>query len=157
MTTVLVTLLAVVAVLVALLVVELLREPMRAPSHHGRFGLDLADVDRTHLTLLVFLTTTCTTCAELWKALAGSRRGLARGARLLLVTKGAEVEDRARLRRVAPRGVPLVMSTEAWGRYGVTAAPFVVCIDAAGTVVAAGAVSGWADVVAACPAPAAVS
>jgi hypothetical protein len=166
MTAVLVTLLVVVVVLLVLAVGEVLHRRPRVSTRRDRLhsdlvgatldgdAVDLAAVGRTRPTILLFLTTTCAGCGDLWKELAGSRRGLPRTARLLVVTKGEEVEDRARLRRSAPRGLPVVTSTETWARYGVTAAPFVVCVDASGTVISAGPVSGWADVVAMSPAPA---
>ena len=56
-----------------------------------------------HSTLLAFLTTGCTTCADFWSAFASpGRLRVPGGARLLVVTKGEEAESLARVRKFAP-------------------------------------------------------
>ena len=64
-------------------------------------------------TLLAFLTTGCTTCAGFWGTL-GERR-LPEGTQTVIVAHGAEREQPARLRKLAPAGVPVVMSSAASG------------------------------------------
>ncbi|HEY8217643.1 MAG TPA: hypothetical protein VIH82_10945, partial [Acidimicrobiia bacterium] len=117
MTAVLVTLASVVGVLLVLLIVERRRSP--APAHAVHVAPDLSAVDGSHAAVLVFLTSTCTTCGALWAKLASSRGDLPSRARVVVVTKGEESEDPRRVRRLAPRGMDVVMSTAAWDRYRV--------------------------------------
>jgi hypothetical protein len=147
MTAVLVTLASVVGVLLALLLAEVVRG--RAPARlvvaaAGDAGSDAGP----HPAVLVFLTSTCTTCHDLWAKLADADVDRPAGARVVVVTKGEEAEDRRRVARLAPRGVDVRMSTEVWEHYGVTAAPYVVRTAASGTAVASGVVRDWADVLA---------
>jgi hypothetical protein len=140
MTAVLVTLLAVVVVLVVLVVVELRRA---APAM-----VEATAVEMSRPAILVFLTTTCTTCGGVWKMLGDNGRELPSDMELVVVTKGPEAEDRRRVRRLAPRGLRVLMSTETWERYCVRAAPHAVAVDRNGAAVAAAPVSTWSDVVA---------
>jgi len=55
--------------------------------------------------------------------------GLPGGTRLVVVTKGPELEISAEVGVKAPPGLPVVMSTEAWGDYEVPGSPFFVLID----------------------------
>jgi hypothetical protein len=47
------------------------------------------------------------------------------------VTHGVERERPARLRELAPPGLPVVMSSQAWRDYGVPGAPYFVLVDGA--------------------------
>lgn len=78
-------------------------------------------------TLLAFLTSGCGTCAGFWDTLGEQR--LPAGVRTLIVTRGPERERPARLRSLAPRNVPVVMSSAAWEDYGVPGAPYFVLVD----------------------------
>jgi hypothetical protein len=78
--------------------------------------------------LLVFLSSGCTTCAGIWSGL-GSHAALVPGVRPVVVTKGPEQEITAEVRRRAPGGVPVVMSTQAWIDYEVPGSPFFVLVD----------------------------
>jgi hypothetical protein len=78
-------------------------------------------------TLLAFLTSGCRTCAGFWETLAEAR--LPEGVRTLIVAHGPDRERPARLRELAPRGVPVVLSSEAWESYGVPGAPYFVLVD----------------------------
>lgn len=85
-----------------------------------------------HLTLLVFLTSGCSSCAAFWKAFeAPDELGLPAGLRPVIVTKGPELERPVQLqaRNVA---VPVVMSTAAWESYEVPGSPFFVLADGPG-------------------------
>jgi len=83
-----------------------------------------------HRTLLAFLSSTCLTCQRFWDAFARpGELGLADGVRLVIVTKGADQESPARIADVAPVGVPLVMSTDAWVAYDVPGSPYFMLID----------------------------
>ncbi len=81
------------------------------------------------LTLIAFLSSGCSTCAGFWEALRGLDLGLPEGIRLLVVTKGPEMEIATEVRAKAPEGLPVIMSTEAWGDYEVPGSPFFVLVD----------------------------
>jgi hypothetical protein len=90
-------------------------------------------------TLLAFLTSGCTTCAGFWETLGEAR--LPPGVRTVVVTHGVERERPATLRRLAPEGVPVIMSSEAWRDYAVPASPYFVLVD--GSVRGEGAATSW--------------
>ena len=146
MTAVLVTLACVVGVLLALLLGMLVRDAasVRTVASTGAGSDAFAG---SHPAVLVFLTSTCTTCRDLWTELATRRDELPSDASVIAVTQDEEVEDRRRVTRLAPRGLTVRMSTEMWDRYGVTDAPYVVRTSGSGTVVAEATVKGWDDVV----------
>jgi hypothetical protein len=77
--------------------------------------------------LLAFLTTGCSTCAEFWDGLHEPR--LPAGVQVVIVAHGADRESPAKLRRIAPPRVPVVMSSQAWKDYTVPAAPYFVLVD----------------------------
>ncbi len=84
------------------------------------------------LTLLAFLSSGCTTCAGFWQAFrTPDRLGLPTGTRLVVVTKGPDLEIPGEVAAQAPPGLPVVMSTDAWGDYEVPGSPFFVLIDGA--------------------------
>jgi hypothetical protein len=173
--TVLVALLAAVVALLVVLVAGLLRgqtgillalDELRARSGSGpgtgtasaRRVVDLAGVTpagdavavaiagRPHPTLLVFLSSTCTMCAGFWEAF-GHGLHLPRGTRLVVVTKGSDAELPDRIRALAPPGVAVVMSSEAWAAYDVEFAPHFVLVDSTtDTVIAEGFASSWRQV-----------
>jgi hypothetical protein len=90
-------------------------------------------------TLLAFLTTGCSTCAGFWETLGEPR--LPAGVRTVVVTHGEERERPAALRRLAPDGIPVVMSSQAWRDYAVPGAPYFVLVDA--TIRGEGAATSW--------------
>jgi hypothetical protein len=90
-------------------------------------------------TLLAFLTSGCTTCAGFWETLGEAR--LPAGVRTVVVTHGEERERPAKLRKLAPEGVPVVMSSQAWRDYSVPASPYFVLVD--GSVRGEGAATSW--------------
>jgi hypothetical protein len=98
-----------------------------------------------HPTLLAFLTSGCTTCVEFWNAFADPRTlSVPGGARLVVVTKGSEAESPGRLRKFAPRDLPVVMSSAAWDAYDVPVAPYFAFVDGpTATVVGEGAAGSW--------------
>lgn len=130
------------------------------PSRPEREGVDLVgetpDHDAVsiavrgakHLTLLAFLTSTCSTCLGFWDAFAASEVEVPGDARLVLVTKGVDAESPGSVRKLAPGiKVPVVMSSEAWEAYEVPVAPFFVLVDgASGAVIGEGAASNWGQV-----------
>jgi hypothetical protein len=90
-------------------------------------------------TLLAFLTTGCTTCAGFWETFAEHR--LPTGVQAVIVAHGTEREQPARLRKLAPAGVPVVMSSAAWEDYEVPGAPYFVLVD--GTIRGEGVATSW--------------
>ena len=82
------------------------------------------------LTLIAFLSSGCATCAGFWTALARPEElGLPDGIRLLVVTKGPELEIANEVRARAHDHLSVIMSTEAWGDYEVPGSPFFVLVD----------------------------
>ena len=83
-------------------------------------------------TLLAFLSSGCATCSRFWEAFVDEALpGLPPGARLVVVTRGPGEESPARIRGLAPRHVPVVMTDAAWDDYGVPGAPYFVYVDGA--------------------------
>ncbi|MET0628008.1 MAG: hypothetical protein ABW033_06080 [Acidimicrobiia bacterium] len=131
------------------------------PKRPSREAVDIVGVDVDHasisiavsgrpgLTLLAFLSSGCGTCHFFWDAFAEPQLEVPGGARLVAVTKGADAEQPAMVRKLAPTTVPVVMSTAAWDAYDVPVAPFFVLVDGgSGSVVGEGAASTWEQVTA---------
>jgi hypothetical protein len=79
-------------------------------------------------TLLSFLSSGCSTCANFWTAFRDpATLGLPDGVRLVVVTKGPDLEIAGELR--GRTRLPVVMSTEAWREYEVPGSPFFVLVD----------------------------
>ena len=67
--------------------------------------------------------------------------------RIVVVTKGPEAESESKLRELAPDGVSLVQSTEAWFDYEVPVSPYFVLVDGpSGSVIGEGSAGSWAQV-----------
>jgi len=101
-----------------------------------------------HSTMLAFLSTGCLACTGLWEGL-GARDLMADlpDVRLVVVAKSPEEESPSRLAQLAPEGITLVQSTEAWEAYGVPVSPYFVLVDGvADTVVGAGSAGSWPQV-----------
>lgn len=99
------------------------------------------------LTLMGFLTSSCLACEVFWQAFTDPQIDVPGGARVVLLTKGPEAESESALRRLAPREVPTILSTEAWQSYGIPVAPYFVLIDGGSDrVIGEGAATSWAQV-----------
>ena len=115
-------------------------------------GLDddavaLAVVGVTHHTLLAVLSSGCATCGAFWSAFGASDLGLPDGLRPVIVTQGGAHERVATLRTIAPSGVPLVMSDDAWRHYEVPGSPYFVLVDGEqGRIVGSGTGVSWEQV-----------
>lgn len=116
------------------------------------YPLTIPLVGASRSTLLVFLTSTCTTCADFWTALTGAGRLRIPGdAQLVVVTKGEEAESAARVRRLAATQVPVLMSSAGWAAFDVAVAPSFAFVDGeSGVVVSKGVATSWEEVVSAC-------
>jgi hypothetical protein len=95
----------------------------------GGDALQLSFTGGAQPTLLAFLTSGCSTCAGFWETL-GERR-LPAGVQTVIVTHGEDRERPARLRALAPAGIPVVMSSPAWEQYRIPGAPYFVLVDGA--------------------------
>jgi hypothetical protein len=90
----------------------------------------IAVVGARHRTMLAFLSSGCLTCQEFWAAFADpARLDLPDDIRLVVVTKDAAEESVSALRRLAPAGVPVVLSSAAWADYKVPGSPYFVLVD----------------------------
>ncbi len=100
-------------------------------------------------TVLAFLSSGCLTCGEFWTTFAApGRLDVPGGARLVIVTKGPEIESPSRIGELSPRAFPVVMSTEAWLEYKVPATPYFVYVDGpTGRIVGEGSAGTWEQVV----------
>lgn len=128
--------------------------PLGPAVEGGGTAYDVAGVtpdgDAAHLgvtgvrqsTLLAFLSSGCVTCEPLWAGLARGEPRLPELGRVVVVTRGGGHESPARLRELAPAGVPVVMSEAAWADYAVPGSPYFVYVDG-GRVVGEGRAQGW--------------
>lgn len=101
-----------------------------------------------HRSLLAFLSSGCATCADFWRVFARPETlALPADTRVIVVTRGPELESVTAIREVAPAATTVVMSTETWERYAVPGSPYFVLVDgAAGTVAGEGTGTSWAQV-----------
>jgi hypothetical protein len=117
-------------------------EPAPAIAGHTPQGdalrLDFAGAGSAP-TLLAFLSSGCSTCMGFWESLSEPR--LEREVETVIVTHGADRERPAKLRALAPAGVPVVMSSQAWSDYRVPGAPYFVLVD--GAIRGEGVATSW--------------
>jgi hypothetical protein len=73
---------------------------------------------------LLFLTTSCQPCARLWE----EARDGDPATPVVLVTPGPETESRRKAGELAPEGLTVVMSGDAWSLYDVHRAPWLVVV-----------------------------
>lgn len=80
-----------------------------------------------HDTIVAFLSTGCLTCQKFWDAFRKPRKlGLPPGTRLVVVTKGPDQESASAVAKLAPHGIPTVMSNDAYLDYDVPGSPYFV-------------------------------
>jgi hypothetical protein len=104
----------------------------------GPVQLDLTG-EASAPTLLAFLTSGCTSCAGFWESL-GERR-LPPEVQVVIVTQGPDRERPRKLRSLAPDGVAVVMSSQAWDEFSVPGAPYFVLVE--GEVRGEGVATTW--------------
>lgn len=90
--------------------------------------------------LLAFLSSGCTSCAAFWQTLG--EHPLPHGLQPMIVTRGADREQRSKLRSLSPRSVPVVMSSGAWEAYAVPGSPYFVMVQG-GEVRGEGVATTW--------------
>jgi hypothetical protein len=134
--------------------------PIALQAQPGRRSHDLAGesvhdesvhiaVDATsHRTLVAFLSSGCLTCQEFWHAFDRPEAlDLPADMRLVVVTKSTTEESVSAVRSLAPAGVPLVMTSDAWDAYGVPGSPYFVVVDGEqGRVIGEGTGATWEQV-----------
>lgn len=121
----------------------------------GRRAVDLVGITPTgatrtvavagtdQATLLAFLTTGCATCADFWQAFAEGVQ-LPPDTRLVIVTKGPELESPADVAAMAAPHLLTVQTSAAWDDYSVPVAPYFALVDGRrGVVVGEGAANNW--------------
>lgn len=104
-----------------------LAHPIEGVDPSGRpvsFGL------AGRLTLLVFVSTSCEGCRDLWAAFASGCSPLPRGIDAIVITKGPTVEAPSEVAVLSGR-TPVVMADAPWVDYAVHAGPFFVVVDGA--------------------------
>jgi hypothetical protein len=113
-------------------------------------AISLAVSGVRHDTLVGFLTSGCQTCRGFWDAFRNGPPDVPGGARLVVVTRGAEAESPGAIAGLAgsgARAVPVVMSSQAWEHYDIPYAPYFVYISGPrGRVVGEGVAAGWEEV-----------
>ena len=112
-------------------------------------ALAIAVSGNDQLTLIAFLSSGCATCAGFWEAFqAPEQLGLPDGIRLVVVTKGPEMEIAGEVQAKAHSRLQVVMSTDAWGDYEVPGSPFFVLVDgSAGRRIGEGVANHFSQVV----------
>lgn len=103
-----------------------------------------------HPTLLAFLSSGCITCGAFWSAFADPNHVTdlpSPSTRVVIVTKDVTSESPAKLQKLAPEGIPTLMSSEAWSKYKVPGSPYFVLVDGpSGTIVGEGSGTSWSQV-----------
>ncbi len=98
-------------------------------------------------TVVVFLSSGCSTCQRFFRDLADRRLSLPPRTRVVIVTKGPEEESPSAILEVAPPGLDLVMSSQAWADFRVPGSPYVVAVDGrSGRVKGEGTGPSWEQV-----------
>ncbi len=80
-------------------------------------------------TLLVFLSSGCSTCGAYWEALADPGLTLPPATRMVVIVRDPQEEHPSLLGELAPSGVQVLHSTSAWDDYEVPGSPYVVLVD----------------------------
>jgi hypothetical protein len=89
-------------------------------------------------TLLAFLSTGCASCRVFWAELNPDSRLPTPHTRPVIVTKGPESESPAKVRDLAPGGIRVVMSDDAWDAYRVPLTPYFMLVDDSGMILGEG-------------------
>jgi hypothetical protein len=101
-----------------------------------------------HRTLLAFLSSGCLTCQNFWSIFDDPGAiDLPDDFRLVIVTHGTDQESPSAIADLAPRGVPLVMSSAAWDDYDAPVSPYFVLVDGpTSRILGEGASAEWTQV-----------
>ncbi len=94
-------------------------------------------------TLLAFLSTGCSSCSVFWDALGSDIEMPTPNTRPVIVTKGAAAESPGKVAELAPAGVTLIMSDDAWETFRVPLTPYFMLVDGEARVIGEGSASSW--------------
>jgi hypothetical protein len=78
--------------------------------------------------LLLFLSSHCQGCRDLWEGIDTLRDAIPAGVRIVLLTKGPEADDAAVVAALASPGSEVIMSSQAYGDYLVAGPPFLAVV-----------------------------
>ncbi len=107
--------------------------PATVPHDIEGFGVDgspkrVAVVGSADRFLLLFLSSECQGCRDLWEGAHALRDAIPNGVRIIVVTKGPEAEDGAAVAALAQPGTEVIMSSRAYGDYLVAGPPFLAVV-----------------------------
>ena len=85
-------------------------------------------VDTVNPALLLFLSSICHGCQDLWAGVAELRDVIPDDFRIVVVTRGPESENATAIGELAQPGTEVVMSTQAYADYRVAGPPFMAVI-----------------------------
>lgn len=88
-------------------------------------------------TLVAFLSSGCASCHTFWDAFRAGQHPVP-DARTVIVTKGPGGESPSKVAALAPDGIPVVMSDEAWDGFRVPMTPYFLLVDHAAAVLGEG-------------------
>ncbi len=108
--------------------------PLRGQTPSGQ-AIEFAVTGRW--SLLVFLSSTCDGCLELWDAFTHCATPLGDELALACITR-TEPSERAEVVAALAGSAPVVMTEAAWRDYQVDSGPFFVVLDPRGTIAAEG-------------------
>jgi methylamine dehydrogenase accessory protein MauD len=100
--------------------------------------------DRHKRLLLVFVSPGCDACQELAPSLRALALGEGRQLDVILVSRGEVIKNREFVATYKLEHIPIVLSTEAFYMYEITAAPYAVLISQEGIILLKGMVSNLA-------------
>lgn len=90
------------------------------------------------VTLLAFMTSGCSSCAPLWSGMQQPAGLHELVDRVIVVTHDTDRESPAKVRRLAPDTVEVIMAGAAWEDYAVPASPHFVLTDGGGGILGRG-------------------
>lgn len=111
----------------------------------GATSIDFSGNNREQGVLITFLTAGCVSCGSIWQSLQQSQEEIQELgiARIVAVTKGADEEDAIRVTRLAGEFTDVIMSSDAFGLYGVDFAPYYVLVKPTGEIAGVGSAQSW--------------
>jgi hypothetical protein len=94
--------------------------------------------------LAAFLSSGCSTCKAFWSSFGRELQLPHPDIRPVIVTKDASEESTSDLRSLAPRDIPMVLSSDTWDAFRVPGTPYFQLIDTAnGAVLGEGSAANW--------------
>jgi hypothetical protein len=111
-------------------------------------ALQIAITGVPHRTVLAFLSSGCLTCRSFWNSFDDvAALDLPDDVRVIVVTKDEVEESITALRDLAPRAIPVVMSSATWAAYDVPGSPYFLLVDGPSSrVVGEGTGSSWEQI-----------